>query len=68
MRKFYAKNVLDFNKKDLDEREVDDVYADFNKALDLKDHFILDGLGKLEEDIEGMTLCTSKLLRDFINK
>ncbi len=67
MRKFYAKNVLEYNKKDLDERDVEDVYADFNKALNLKDHFILDGLGKLEEEIEEMTLCKSKKLRDFIN-
>eukprot|EP00347_Sterkiella_histriomuscorum_P011056 403373920 len=67
-RKFYQKNVLEFNKRDIYEREVDEIYSDFNQGLNLKDHFILNNMGKLEETVESFTYCKSKILRDFINK
>ena len=67
-RKFYAKNVMEFRKMDIYEKEVDDIFADFNQAINMKNQFILKNMDELEKTVDGFTLCKSKILRDFITR
>ncbi|CDW84569.1 UNKNOWN [Stylonychia lemnae] len=67
-RKYYQKNVLEFNKRDIYEKELDDIYTDFNKGMNMKDQFIVKNMDELERTVESFTYCKSKVLRDFINK
>ena len=67
-RQFYQKNILEFNKRDIYEREVDEIFADFNKAMNEKNNFIVKNMDSLENTVEGFTYCKSKVLRDFIGR
>lgn len=40
LRKCFIKNIREYNKRDLYEREVDEIYADFNKAANENHNFI----------------------------
>ena len=67
-RKFYQKNVMEFKKRDLYEKELDEIFADFNKGLNMKDDFITKNMDALETTVDSFTFCKSKVLRDFINR
>jgi hypothetical protein len=68
LRRFYTKNIYEYNKKDVFEKEVDEIYNDFNKAINARGNFIKKHIDTLEKTVEGFTYCKSKILRDYIGR
>ena len=48
LRKCFIRNIREFNKKDKYDFEADELYADFNKAVNESNNFIFQNMDRLE--------------------
>ena len=65
-RRFYSRNVIDQINKDDFEQSMDEIFKDFNMAMQSKDNFISQQMQILERVIDKSSIIKSESLRELL--
>ena len=65
-RRFYSRNVIDQIKKDDFEQNMDQIFKDFNMAMQSKENFIAQNMDILERVVDKTSIIKRDSLRDLL--